>query len=128
MINLSTITQAQADAAQVNSALSPVIDHIEAANRALNNSRVVFWSFSDERLNAMFAEIGAEKLQALFENHYDSAGLLNDLAERCGIEARAEVGALREIEIVEGVVRVIPLPIVTNIPVPIPEESNTSEL
>lgn len=102
MINLSNITQAQIDAAQVNLALSAAVGHIEEAIRALNNSRAVFWSFPDDRQNAMFAEIGAEKLQTVFANHAASAALINDLAERCGIEVRAETGVMREIELIEG--------------------------
>ena len=102
MIDLTQKTQAQKDVDTVNSALSPVIEHVACAIRALNNSRAVFWSFSDDRLDAMLAEIGAEKLQTVFENHAASSALLNDLAERCGIEARAETGAMREIELIKG--------------------------
>ena len=102
MIDLTQKTQAQKDVDAVNSALSPVIEHVACAIRALNNTRTVFWSFADARLNDMLIEIGAEKLQAVFENHAASAALFNDLAERCGIEARAETGAMREIELIEG--------------------------
>lgn len=102
MINLTEKTQAQKDVDTVNSALIPVTEHIACAIRALNNSRAVFWFFPDDRLNAMLIEIGEEKLQTVFENHATSAALLNDLAERCGIEARAETGAMRNIEIIEG--------------------------
>ena len=102
MIDLTEKTQAQKDVDAVNSALLPVIEHVACAIRALNNSRAVFWSFPDDRLNDMLIEIGAEKLQTVFENHTASAGLLNDLAERCGIEARAETGAMRNIEVIES--------------------------
>ena len=102
MINLTEKTQAQKDVDTVNSALIPVIEHVACAIRALNNSRAVFWSFPDDQLNAMLIEIGEEKLQTVFENHAASAALLNDLAERCGIDARAETGTLRNIEIIEG--------------------------
>ena len=102
MIDLTEKTQAQKDVDAVNSALLPVIEHVACAIRALNNSRAVFWSFPDDRLDAMLIEIGAAKLQTVFANHAASAALLNDLAERCGIEARAETGALRNIELIEG--------------------------
>ena len=102
MIDLTEKTQAQKDVDTVNSALLPIIEHVACAIRALNNSRAVFWSFPDDRLNDMLAEIGTEKLQAVFENHAASAGLLNHLANICGIEARAETGAMRNIELIEG--------------------------
>ena len=102
MIDLTEKTQAQKDVDTVNSALLPVIEHIACAIRALNNSRAVFWSFPDDRLNAMLIEISTEKLQTVFQNHAASAALLNDLAERCGIDARAETGTLRNIELIEG--------------------------
>ncbi|MCX6602547.1 MAG: hypothetical protein NTV52_03020 [Acidobacteria bacterium] len=102
MIDLTEKTQAQKDVETVNSELLLFIEHFACAIRALNNSRAVFWSFPDDRLNAMFIEIGAEKLQTVFENHAASAEQLNDLAERCGIEARAETGAMRNIELIEG--------------------------
>lgn len=102
MIDLTEKTQAQKDVDSVNSALSPFIEHVACAIRALNISRAVFWSFPDDRLNDMLIKIGAEKLQTVFADHAASAALLNDLAERCGIEARAETGAMREIELIEG--------------------------
>ena len=110
MIELTEKTQAQKDVDTVNAALRPVIANIVSGIEHLNNSRSVFWSFSDDRLNAMFAEIGAVKLQAVFENHAASAALLNDLAERCGIEARAAIGAMRKLQIVNGLVQVEPEP------------------
>ena len=102
MIDLTEKTQAQKDVDSVNSALLPVIEHVACAIRALNNSRAVFWSFPDDRLDAMLIEIGAAKLQTVFANHAASAALLNDLAERCAIETRAETGTLRNIEVIEG--------------------------
>ena len=102
MIDLTEKTQAQKDVDTVNFALLPVIEHVACAIRALNNLRAVFWAFPDDRLNDMLIEIGAEKLQAVFANHAASAALLNDLAERCAIETRAETGAMRNIELIEG--------------------------
>ena len=98
MIDLTTKTQAQKDVDTVNSAL-------------LNNSRAVFWSFPDDRLNDILIEIGTAKLQTVFANHAASAALLNDLAERCGIDARAETGALRNIELIEGNFQLCQLPL-----------------
>lgn len=124
MIDLTQKTQAQKDVDSVNSALSPVIEHVACAIRALNNSRAVFWSFPDDRLDAMLAEIGAEKLQTVFENHAASSALLNDLAERCGIEARAETGAMREIELIKGNFQLVkPSPEPEPAPEPEPEPS-----
>ena len=111
MIDLTTKTQAQKDVDTVNSALLPVIEHVACAIRALNNSRAVFWSFPDDRLNDILIEIGTAKLQTVFANHAASAALLNDLAERCGIDARAETGALRNIELIEGNFQLCQLPL-----------------
>lgn len=111
MIELTEKTQAQKDIDTVNAALRPVIANIVSGIEHLNNSRNVFWSFPDDRLNAMFAEIGASKLQAVFTNHAESAELLNDLAERCGIETRAVIGAMREVVFANGVFTVVPIPI-----------------
>lgn len=58
----------------------------------------------------MFAEIGTEKLQAVFENHKASAELLNELALRCGVDVVAEIGAMRKLKIVDGLVQVEPDP------------------
>ena len=110
MIDLTNKSQAQKDVEQVNSTLYPVIQNIIAAIRALNNSRQFFWSLPDDRLNAMFAEIGTEKLQAVFENHKASAELLNELALRCGVDVVAEIGAMRKLQIVDGLVQVVPVP------------------
>jgi len=110
MIELTEKTQAQQDIDTVNAALRPVIANIVSGIEHLNNSRSVFWSFSDDRLNAMFAEIGTEKLNDIFENHKASAELLNELALRCGIESRAEIGAMRKLKIVDGLVQVEPEP------------------
>jgi len=110
MIELSEKTEAQKDVDTVNAALRPVIANIVAAIEHLNNSRAVFWSFTDERLNAMFAEVGAAKLQSTFENHAASAALLNDLATRCGIDARAAIGTMRDIAFADGVFTVVPIP------------------
>jgi hypothetical protein len=110
MIELTEKTQAQKDIDTINSALRPVTENIVAAIEHLNNSRAVFWSFSDDRLNAMFAEIGAAKLQSTFENHAASAALLNDLAERCGIDARAAIGTMRDVVFANGVFTVVPIP------------------
>ena len=111
MIDLTTKTQAQKDVDTVNSALLPVIEHVACAIRALNNSRAVFWSFPDDRLNDILIEIGTANLQTVFANHAASAALLNDLAERCGIDARAETGALRNIELIEGNFQLCQLPL-----------------
>jgi len=54
----------------------------------------------------MFAEIGTEKLQAVFENHKASAELLNELARRCGEDVVAEIGAMRKLKIVNGLFQV----------------------
>lgn len=110
MIDLTNKTQAQQDVEAVNLTLRPVIANVIAAIRALNNSRLVFWSFSNDRLNTMFAEIGTEKLQAVFENHKASAELLNEIALRCGLQERAEIGAMRKLQIVDGLVQVEPAP------------------
>ena len=110
MIDLTNKSQAQKDVEKVNSTQYPVIQNIIAAVHALNRSREIFWSLSDDRLNAMFAEIGTEKLQAVFENHKASAELLNELALRCGVDVVAEIGAMREIQIVDGLVQVVPVP------------------
>jgi hypothetical protein len=88
----------------------PVIYNIIAAVHALNKSRQFFWSLSDDRLNAMFAEIGTEKLNDIFEIHKASAQFLNELALRCGIESRAEIGAMRKLKIVDGLVQIVPVP------------------
>jgi len=110
MIELTEKTQAQRDIDTVNAALRPVIANIVSGIEHLNNSRSVFWSFTDDRLNAMFAEIGTEKLQAVFENHKASAELLNELALRCGVDVVAEIGAMRKLQIVDGLVQVVPEP------------------
>jgi hypothetical protein len=110
MIDLINKSQAQKDVEQVNSTLYPVIQNIIAAIRALNNSRQFFWSLPDDRLNSIFAEIGTEKLQAVFENHKASAELLNELARRCGVDVVAEIGAMRKLLIVDGLVQVVPEP------------------
>jgi hypothetical protein len=110
MIELTEKTQAQQDIDTVNAALRPVIANIVSGIEHLNNSRSVFWSFSNDRLNAMFAEIGTEKLNDIFENHKASAELLNELALRCGIESRAEIGGMRKLQIVDGLVQVEPEP------------------
>jgi hypothetical protein len=110
MIELTNKSQAQKDVEKVNSTVRPVIYNIIAAVHALNKSRKFFWSLPEDRLNAMFAEIGTEKLQAVFENHKASAELLNELALRCGIEFRAEIGAMREIQVVDGLVQIKPEP------------------
>jgi hypothetical protein len=110
MIDLTNKSQAQKDVEEVNSTLRPVIYNIIAAVHALNKSRQFFWSLPDDRLNAMFAEIGMEKLQAVFENHRASAELLNELALRCGVDVVAEIGAMRKLQIVNGLVQVEPEP------------------
>jgi hypothetical protein len=110
MIDLTNKSQAQKDVEEINSTLYPIIQNIIAAIRALNNSRQFFWSLSDDRLNAMFAEIGTEKLQAVFENHKASAELLNELSLRCGADVVAEIGAMRKLKIVDGLVQVEPEP------------------
>jgi hypothetical protein len=110
MIDLTNKSQAQKDVEEVNSTLHPVIFNIIAAVHALNKSRQFFWSLSDDRLNDMFAEIGTEKLQAVFENHKASAELLNELALRCGVDVVAEIGAMRKLKIVDGLVQVEPDP------------------
>lgn len=102
MIDLTTKSQAQKDVDTVNASLLSVIANIEGAIHALNNSRNAFWLLPDNRLDAMLIEIGADKLQSVFANHKHSAELLNILAERCGIEARAVIGAMREIELIEN--------------------------
>ena len=111
MIDLTNKSQAQKDVEAVNETLRPVLYNIIAAIHALNNSRQFFWSFPDDQINAMLIEIGAAKLQTVFENHAASAALLNDLAERCGIDARAETGALRNIELIEGNFQLCQLPL-----------------
>jgi len=110
MIDLTNKSQAQKDVEKVNSTLYPVIQNIIAAIRALNNSRQFFWSLPEDRLNGMFAEIGTEKLNDIFEDHKASAQFLNELALRCGIESRAEIGAMRKLQIVDGLVQVVPVP------------------
>ena len=102
MIDLTNKTQAQKDVESVSAALASVVANIKGAIHALNNARDAFWFLPDDRLNAMFIEIGADKLQDIFTNHKASAELLNILAERCGIETRAVIGAMREIELIEG--------------------------
>ena len=102
MIDLTNKSQAQKDVEAVNETLRPVIANITAAIHALNNSRDWFWLLPDDRLDAMLIEIGTDNLQAVFANHKASAELLNILAERCGIETRAVIGAMREIELIEG--------------------------
>jgi hypothetical protein len=69
----------------------------------------------------MFAEIGTEKLQAVFENHRASAQLLNELALRCGADVVAEIGAMREIQVVDGLVQIKPAPEPELSPEPSPE-------
>jgi hypothetical protein len=69
----------------------------------------------------MFAEIGTEKLQAVFENHKASAELLNELARRCGVDVVAEIGAMRKLKIVDGLVQVEPEPQIVIEPEPSPE-------
>jgi len=110
MIELTKKTQAQQDIDTVNAALRPVIANIVSGIEHLNNSRSVFWSFSDDRLNAMFAKIGTEKLNDIFENHKASAELINELARRCGVDVVAEIGAMRKLKIVDGLVQVEPEP------------------
>ena len=122
MFNLIEKTQAQKDVDEINESVRPMIYNVIAAIAALNDSRKNFWSFSTERLNAMFSEIGPEKLQGLFANHLSSAELLNQLAIKCGIESRAEIGAMRELEIIDGNIRVVePEPPVPEPPVPAEE-------
>jgi hypothetical protein len=110
MIELTKKTQAQQDIDTVNATLRPVIANIVSGIEHLNNSRSVFWSFSDDRLNAMFAKIGTEKLNDIFENHKASAELINELARRCGVDVVAEIGAMRKLKIVDGLVQVEPEP------------------
>jgi len=110
MIDLTNKSQAQKDVESINETLRPVIYNIIAAVHALNKSRQFFWSLPDDRLNGMFAEIGTEKLQAVFENHKASAELLNELALRCAVDVVAEIGAMRKLQIVDGLVQVEPEP------------------
>jgi hypothetical protein len=110
MIDLTNKSQTQKDVEKVNSTVRPVIYNIIAAVHALNKSRQFFWSLPDDRLNAMFAEIGTEKLNDIFENHRASAELLNELALRCGVDVVAEIGAMRKLQIVNGLVQVVPVP------------------
>ena len=110
MIDLTNKSQAQKDVESINETVRPVIYNIIAAIHALNRSREFFWSLPDDRLNAIFAEIGTEKLNDIFEKHKASAELLNELALRCGIESRAEIGAMREIQVVDGLVQIKPAP------------------
>ncbi len=110
MIDLTNKSQAQKDVESINETLRPFNYNIIAAVHALNKSRQFFWSLPDDRLNAMFAEIGTEKLQAVFENHKASAELLNELALRCGVDVVAEIGAMRKLLIVDGLVQVEPEP------------------
>jgi len=121
MIDLTNKSQAQKDVESINETLRPVIFNIIAAVHALNKSREFFWSLPDDRLNDMFAEIGTEKLQAVFENHKASAELLNELALRCGVDVVAEIGAMRKLQIVNGLVQVEPEPKPQIEPEPEPE-------
>jgi hypothetical protein len=119
MIDLTNKSQAQKDVETVSAALASVIANIEGAIHALNNTRSVFWALPDDRLNDMFAAFGADKLQGIFRDHAESAGLLNDLAARCGMTAHAEIGALRRIELVDGSYQLVK---------PAPEPEPESEL
>jgi len=120
MIDLTNKSQAQKDVESINETVRPVIYNIIAAIHALNKSREFFWSLPDDRLNAIFAEIGTEKLQAVFENHKASAELLNELALRCGVDVVAEIGAMRKLKIVDGLVQVEPEPQIAIEPEPEP--------
>jgi len=120
MIDLTNKSQAQKDVESINETVRPVIYNIIAAIHALNKSREFFWSLPDDRLNAMFAEIGTEKLQAVFENHKASAELINELALRCGVDVVAEIGAMRKLKIVDGLVQVEPEPQIAIEPEPEP--------
>jgi len=121
MIDLINKSQAQKDVEQVNSTLYPVIQNIIAAIHALNRSREFFWSLSDDRLNGIFAEIGTEKLNDIFEKHKASAELLNELSCLCRADVVAEIGAMRKLKIVDGLVQVEPEPQIKAEPEPQPE-------
>lgn len=88
-------TQLDLDLAEFRAALDAITAPLCAARDALNVARSVLWSLPDERLVALAAALGPERMQALFADHAAFGLVLNERLTQLGIERQVIIGAAK---------------------------------
>lgn len=123
-MNLTTKQQVDIDIASIEASATTFLNAVNAAIHSLNNSHRVFWSLPDDRLTAVLQKLyDNDQLIPLFINHEYGAAALNEIKTRANGDGIAAIaGAVREFEIIDGVVSLVTKPIVE--PEAIIEESS----
>ncbi len=108
-------SQIDIDEAAIEAELSGVDSCIIGAATRLNSALDRFWSFPDDRIEAILNHYGPVQVEAIFTQHAEKATMINALLAARGIEPQARVGAPREI-VIDQATRTIKLK-----PQPVPE-------
>lgn len=112
-MNINNKTQLQSDLNRIQAGIDKSEEVVGVAIDRLNQAHKEFWSFPDDRLEAVLQQLHDDNsLNDLFANHSGYAVDLNSLAENhTDIVKRARVGANREFTISDDIVTLTPEPV-----------------
>lgn len=107
-----TKTNLEINLERVNSPLTILENNIKSAIHNLNESFNNFWNLSDEEINEIFSYHGIEGITGIFDSHLEHSNALNKILLDRGIsEPRAITTKPRDITTVDGVLKLVPLPV-----------------
>ena len=106
---------------KIDAPIKRIEKRVASSINDLNESFQSFWSLPDEEINEILEHHGIAETQAIFGAHNANGTFFNQLLESRGVVSpRAILTAPRELEVVNGNLRVVPIP--EQVEEPAPEE------
>lgn len=108
------------DLAYIEEPLNQMEKLIIDATIALNSSLARLWILPDDRILNILNHLGPEKVMGIFAIHEATATALNQMLDSRSITShRANIGKPRELNVVDGVFELVPLPVVEPVVEPV---------
>ena len=95
---------------QIESSASIVAGSAAYIARTLNASHATLWGLSDTVLDEALSVMGKDRVEQLLSDHYAFGTVANQILSRTDLEERVIVVAGRELQLLDGVYSVVPLP------------------
>jgi hypothetical protein len=104
-------TQLQINLSKIDAPIKRIEKRIAACINDLDESFRTFWSLPDDQINEILEYHGIAGTQMIFGAHNANGVYFNQLLESRGVSSpRAILTTPRELQVVDGNLRVVPLP------------------
>lgn len=96
---------------RIDAPIRRIENRVKACIHDLNESFNNFWKLPDDQINEILAFHGVQEITKIFTAHFEYGIAFNKLLEERGVATpRAILEKPRELEMIDGVLKVVPLP------------------